>query len=180
MLDKFAEEAKCGYKIDVCLDRQEAGQPVCTGEGEYCQSGDDGTSYSCLCKNGYTRNLEDTACVDDNECELEAGQACITSGGTCINKPGSFECVDCPMGTSSNGIFCERIDNCADGSHNCGEFEICKMGENGHQCFSKCDYFAEGDVVILVDDNGDTKQFKHDPECVKSCWIDVEGSKYMK
>ncbi|BHF70710.1 hypothetical protein SprV_0301376300 [Sparganum proliferum] len=70
--------------------------------------------YRCSCREGYRLAPDGRSCVDTDECSEEAGGGggglVCPRGQRCVNKPGSFDCVqDCGEGLrrSASGEVCE-------------------------------------------------------------------------
>ncbi|KAI3356891.1 hypothetical protein L3Q82_003538 [Scortum barcoo] len=73
-------------------------------------------------------------CEDINEC-LSA-RACQLNE-RCVNTPGSYICqrlITCPPGYHINNDFCEDINECVQGSHNCGLGFECVNNEGSFRC----------------------------------------------
>ena len=125
-----------------CIDKNECeedGNICAVWHNTKCVNFDGG--YDCECKDGYNRqeggDTPGKTCYDIDECKeysiglLEDGNQdpCLS----CINTGGSFE-VTCAYGVTfkkplDNNNFmwvCEDIDECAGGSHACGENEQCR------------------------------------------------------
>ena len=106
------------------IDECEIGQHNCSQNASCI---DTVGSYDCTCKFGFEGN--GFVCNNINECEVyyiyynnqyyyipECPQ-----GSSCVDNFGSFECV-CDPGYSGNGTFCENINECETGEHNCTEY----------------------------------------------------------
>uniref|UniRef100_A0A6Q2ZDR1 Latent transforming growth factor beta binding protein 4 n=1 Tax=Esox lucius TaxID=8010 RepID=A0A6Q2ZDR1_ESOLU len=61
-------------------------------------------SYQCVCRSGF--KLEDSACIDINECE-EPSQC---PGQQCVNSVGSYKCIACKVGHSLQNGVCSGHD----------------------------------------------------------------------
>ncbi|KAF8781090.1 hypothetical protein HU200_001065 [Digitaria exilis] len=86
---------------------------ACVSNNSVCvDDGIDGShsqAYRCKCLDGYDGNpyvKGDDGCKDINECERIA-DPCWASGGTCQNRPGSFECL-CPQGEQMVNGTCKE------------------------------------------------------------------------
>jgi hypothetical protein len=92
--------------IDEC-----AADPCVNG---FCINGRN--DYSCDCTgSGYT----------GTNCETDIDECMTNNGGcdpltTCVNRPGSVACGDCPSGYDGNGSTgCSDINECSSGAHDC-------------------------------------------------------------
>ena len=92
---------------------------------------------SCDCPAGYAEDGGGN-CVDINECETDA-RAC-GANAACVNTLGSHAC-SCsagyaPAGDSLQNPQCADIDECAAGTHSCGEHEsaFCANTVGDYEC----------------------------------------------
>ncbi|CAN6196280.1 unnamed protein product [Urochloa humidicola] len=83
---------------------------ACVSDNSECvDSGSRGSykqAYHCKCRDGYEGNpyFKDVGCKDIDECK-SITDPCGTSGGTCQNTQGSFNCV-CPPGKHMADKIC--------------------------------------------------------------------------
>ncbi|XP_012989768.3 latent-transforming growth factor beta-binding protein 4 isoform X2 [Esox lucius] len=121
-------------------------------------------SYQCVCRSGF--KLEDSACIDINECE-EPSQC---PGQQCVNSVGSYKCIACKVGHSLQNGVCSDVDECqvpdtcgtdrlcvnTDGSYRCDCKPGFRTGGHGRQCrdINEClegDFcFPKGECVNTV------------------------------
>jgi len=96
--------------------------------------------YRCTCRIGYVLQLDNTTCLDIDECALsmrfEGGNFCPQEDMECLNTEGSFKCMmPCEKGFKRNiQGQCEDVNECVTGDHNCGEFLLCLNVEGGFRC----------------------------------------------
>nr|VZI12048.1 unnamed protein product [Spirometra erinaceieuropaei] len=117
--------------LDYCRDVDECSSPRLNSCDQICENTSPG--YRCSCREGYRLAPDGRSCVDIDECSEEAsgggGGLICPRGQRCVNKPGSFECVqDCGEGLrlSASGDVCEDIDECRTSPDVCA----------GHQCIN--------------------------------------------
>ncbi|XP_006007076.2 fibrillin-2 [Latimeria chalumnae] len=101
-------ECSAGFKLSpngACIDRNE-----CLEIPNVCSHGecvDTQGSYHCVCHNGFKVTLDNTMCMDIDECER---QPC--GNGTCKNAVGSYNCL-CYAGFKlSHNNDCIDVDEC--------------------------------------------------------------------
>ena len=75
--------------------------------------------------------------LDINECEEMKPSPC--QRGTCINRPGDFQC-QCPAGfqTMGHGIACEDVDECE--NPNICSNGVCQNFLGGYHCACNIGY----------------------------------------
>uniref|UniRef100_A0A8C6Q8Y9 Fibrillin 2b n=3 Tax=Nothobranchius TaxID=28779 RepID=A0A8C6Q8Y9_NOTFU len=101
-------ECSQGFKLSpsgACLDRNE-----CQEIPNVCSHGqciDTQGSYRCLCHNGFKASIDQTMCMDIDECER---QPC--GNGTCKNTVGSYNCLCFPGFELTHNNDCMDIDEC--------------------------------------------------------------------
>ena len=106
-----------------------------------CFDMDDG--FECQCKVGFFGPVSKSGktCKDLDECVL--GSPCH-SDATCLNSPGSYNCV-CNVGYTGDGVICLDVNECTEFpckdefglcTNTVGSFECpCKIGYNGDGTF---------------------------------------------
>ncbi|VDL94587.1 unnamed protein product [Schistocephalus solidus] len=96
--------------LDYCRDVDECSSPRLNSCDQICENTSPG--YRCSCRDGYRLAPDGRSCVDIDECSEEArGDLICPTGQRCVNKPGSFDCVqDCGEGLrlSASGEICEE------------------------------------------------------------------------
>ncbi|KAL7059510.1 hypothetical protein AAHC03_013996 [Spirometra sp. Aus1] len=117
--------------LDYCRDVDECSSPRLNSCDQICENTSPG--YRCSCREGYRLAPDGRSCVDIDECSEDAsgggGGLICPRGQRCVNKPGSFDCVqDCGEGLrlSASGDVCEDIDECRTSPDVCA----------GHQCIN--------------------------------------------
>jgi cysteine-rich repeat protein len=99
----FAPTATFDYSLQATVTSTSCGDGVLDA-GEACDDGNtinkDGCSTLCALEPGFTCAGTPTVCVDKNECML--GTANCAALATCVNTPGSFNCV-CPANLDGDG-----------------------------------------------------------------------------
>uniref|UniRef100_A0AAY4CEM9 Fibrillin-1 n=1 Tax=Denticeps clupeoides TaxID=299321 RepID=A0AAY4CEM9_9TELE len=102
-------DCKPGYRFTStgqCLDRNE-----CNETPNICRPGtcvDTLGSYRCICPNGFKATLDESMCIDVDECER---QPC--GNGTCKNTVGSYNCICYPGFQLSHNDDCIDTDECS-------------------------------------------------------------------
>ena len=99
-------------------------------------------TYVCSCRDGYQQ--DDTECYDIDECLFD--DVC-PGKQECVNTPGGYHCVQtCPVGyrylskrlyfhlLSFSGLECNDIDECAEGTHECAQDQICSNLDGSYEC----------------------------------------------
>ncbi|CAG5104022.1 Oidioi.mRNA.OKI2018_I69.chr1.g1054.t1.cds [Oikopleura dioica] len=97
----------------------------------------------CVCPSNWTGSF----CNEDvNEC---LSNPCAAGAG-CDNTKGGFEC-SCPFGFKGDGTIqgtgCSDIDECAEGTHNCGPSSICTNNQGGFKCSCPAGYTGNPPAV---------------------------------
>ncbi|CRK94785.1 CLUMA_CG008279, isoform A [Clunio marinus] len=113
---------------------------------QLCSKRENSTDVTCQCHKGF--RLNDTRCLDINECETDSD---ICGKGKCINSVGSYKCL-CQKGFRWNGSGkCADVNECfLRGGHgpcqdecvnteggyecSCGSLKGTKLAEDGHSC----------------------------------------------
>jgi len=148
------------FSSGVCTLKDACDNVVC-GIDQECNAG------NCVCTKGDGWNTVpvDGFCSDLNECENEL--AC-NEGESCINLPGSFECVPvptvpqlaptvpsmCPSGFEHDGDECVDIDECQENNGGCPGMCINLYGD--FMCYESfdserplCHHFTKIDAGIV-------------------------------
>ncbi len=144
-----AEEAQPARHI--CTDDP----TICVLEGSTCTPV--GDSFQCECPEGASA-LPGRRCEDINECqELGIDVACGPLGASCSNRPGTYECVACPVGyeKQGEGLPCADTNECADPAW-CGvEGATCDNLTGSYACDCPAGYespAAEGSKCFDIDE----------------------------
>ncbi|XP_063971397.1 fibrillin-2-like isoform X3 [Lytechinus pictus] len=85
-------------------------------------------SFVCECLDGYGFDVQGIECEDINECEGVPG---CDPDASCMNTNGSFIC-SCDNGYEGNGTFCQDINECDLGTHECQQ--MCVNDIPGFNC----------------------------------------------
>ncbi|XP_039518791.1 adhesion G protein-coupled receptor E2 isoform X6 [Pimephales promelas] len=108
-------------------------------------------------------------CIDDNECESIQPPVC-GEDAICFNTYGSFYC-HCNGGfepthnfTQTDGIKCEDINECTDGSAVCGPNAVCANSAGGYLCTCKYGYISSNGEELFITEDG--------VQCIGVCDID--------
>ncbi|XP_071401038.1 fibulin-2-like [Centroberyx affinis] len=91
----------------------------------------------CSCFPGFSLMADGQSCEDINECL--STRACQLNE-RCVNTAGSYMCqrqIICPLGYQINNDMCEDINECVQGSHNCGLSFDCVNTEGSFRCNPK-------------------------------------------
>ncbi|KAL4705359.1 hypothetical protein ACJJTC_006845 [Scirpophaga incertulas] len=110
----------------------------------------EGSSFSCVCKTGFTSTYIDGSlmCVDINECIV--GTHNCDNNAECYNHEGGFQCK-CRDGFEGNGINCQRIPQCT--SDFCGQNAQCVMKDrNTPTCVCEPGYTTYGQDCVKTQD----------------------------
>nr|CAD7200294.1 unnamed protein product [Timema douglasi] len=94
-----------------------------------------GDCKNAECSVGFESN-EQGQCKDINECQLPTT---CQRNQRCFNTIGSYRCINlinCGGGYALNteGTQCVDIDECAQGTHDCGRGQICQNRQGGYLC----------------------------------------------
>ncbi|KAL5971131.1 Fibulin-2 [Taenia solium] len=112
-------------------------------------------SYRCLCERGF-KNINDTACVDINECEVfRPEESCPDKRARCVNTAGSYRCI-CPNGFvwHSYPVYaCRDVNECVLGIDTCGPDHRCVNEEGGYHCECAKGYRLNWDNRTCIDIN---------------------------
>ncbi|EUB62928.1 Hemicentin-1 [Echinococcus granulosus] len=128
--------------LDYCRDVNECSSPNLNTCDHICENTSPG--YSCKCHEGYRLSPDGRSCLDIDECmEGEnAGILVCPTGQRCVNKPGTFNCVQgCGEGLqlSASGDLCEDIDECRSGKDVCSGHK-CVNTYGGYVCSCRSGY----------------------------------------
>ncbi|KAJ8036570.1 Latent-transforming growth factor beta-binding protein 4 [Holothuria leucospilota] len=122
--------------IESCLGR-------CNVDTEDCLQLD----LSCVCKNGYFGSSGN--CQDIDECGDSATCTSVGSNMVCSNTPGSFVC-QCAAGFQLVGDQCVDINECDEGTHNCGSSPNCINTDGSFMCScTEDERLVNGNCVAL-------------------------------
>nr|CAD7265358.1 unnamed protein product [Timema shepardi] len=94
-----------------------------------------GDCKNAECSVGFEPN-EQGQCKDINECQLPTT---CQRNQRCFNTIGSYRCINlinCGGGyvLNTEGTQCVDIDECAQGTHDCGRGQICQNRQGGYLC----------------------------------------------
>nr|CAD7595605.1 unnamed protein product [Timema genevievae] len=94
-----------------------------------------GDCKNAECSVGFESN-EQGQCKDINECQLPTT---CQRNQRCFNTIGSYRCINlinCGGGyvLNTEGTQCVDIDECAQGTHDCGRGQICQNRQGGYLC----------------------------------------------
>ncbi|XP_037874370.1 fibrillin-1 isoform X2 [Bombyx mori] len=110
---------------------------------------DKDVGYTCECWAGAEVAEIDgnRVCIDIDECALE-----YCKGGTCINRPGDFECR-CPPGFDpvENGLRCSDKNECEMTNGGMCTNGICKNIDGGFECICKPGYESGSEGALCRD-----------------------------
>ena len=81
---------------------------------DYCNN--EVGSFSCSCKRGFELDIDQSTCIDQDECALNLHDCEYPA--ECVNTVGDFEC-DCPMGYNNVANKCFDIDQCLSDTDAC-------------------------------------------------------------
>lgn len=107
----------------------------CEGNGpceQHCTSV--GGRPQCSCFPGFSLTSDGRSCEDINECL--SVRACQLNE-RCVNTAGSYICqrpITCPPGYQINNGICKDINECVQGTHNCGLGFECVNTEGSFRC----------------------------------------------
>ncbi|CAI5456586.1 unnamed protein product [Caenorhabditis angaria] len=133
--------------------------PICQSEdselcGEHGKCIEDLSAhlkYNCICDTGYkpSTDIENIYCVDIDECSTNP----CHPGIRCLNLPGSFECLGCPIGYEKIGNSCVDINEC-DHPNICDKQTKCINLQGSYKC-TDCPAGFSGDGKTGCIDNPD-------------------------
>ncbi|VDD77451.1 unnamed protein product [Mesocestoides corti] len=131
-----------GATLDYCRDVNECSSPRLNTCDQICENTAPG--YRCKCHEGYRLSPDGRSCLDIDECSEgeNAGRLVCPVGQRCVNKPGTFSCVqDCGEGfrLAAHGEGCEDIDECRFGKNVCGDHQ-CINTYGGYVCACRPGY----------------------------------------
>ncbi|XP_038046057.1 fibrillin-1-like [Patiria miniata] len=134
-----------------CTMGYEGGGQTCQNINE-CESGisacatnstctDNLGSYFCTCDDGF-RGDGFTSCVNINECQENPGVC--HSLATCTDTIGSHLC-NCNQGYQGNGTYCEDVNECMTGAHECAaDIAECMNNVGSYMCSCIGGYVSAG------------------------------------
>ncbi|XP_077968071.1 uncharacterized protein LOC120326542 [Styela clava] len=124
--------------------------------------------HSCRCLEGYMGDGRE--CIDVDECndigsvcqQIETCQneqgsyKCFCNGKVChgsaycLNERGKIGCV-CGIGFAGDGQYCQDVNECFEGTHNCTKETICKNTHGSFTCNSAAPSIAHNlsNIVVL-------------------------------
>ena len=105
-------------------------------------------------------------CSEPDTCELTE---CSTDA-TCSEDGNPHEC-SCNPGFSGNGLVCDNINECEDGSHNCSNNASCIDNEGSYSC--KCKEFFGGDGRNCTFQGCQAGTFISDKDTCEECPINT-------
>ncbi len=130
-------EGFVGYPDCVACDAE----TTCSGKGVCGDAG-------CECEPEWTG---DDCGTDVDECVDGALAVGCDAVALCSNLPGGFECI-CPIGYVGDGVDCDDVDECAEGSHQCAAVATCTNTVGGHDCACPPGYAGDGETCEDVDE----------------------------
>ena len=106
-------------------------------------------SFKCGCKEGYTgdgyTNCEEKGSCKGHTCGDHGN--CIKNTEPTVDNPGQFTC-ECHDGFFDENYHksgpCEDIDECSDGSHECGGQAACANNPGSYECRCEDGYELRG------------------------------------
>ncbi|XP_016131418.1 CD97 antigen-like isoform X1 [Sinocyclocheilus grahami] len=150
-----------------CVDDDECvSQPSICGENARCFNTDG--SYYCQCHEGFTplsthnfTQADSISCKDINECV--DGSADCGPNAECVSSEGGYNCT-CATGyissngkeifNSGQGVQCIDINECVDGSADCGPNAECVSSEGGYNCTCATGYISSNGKEIFNSGQG--------------------------
>ncbi|XP_059508606.1 uncharacterized protein LOC125460920 [Stegostoma tigrinum] len=97
--------------------------------------------------------------------ECESGIHDCHSSASCLNSPGSFQCV-CEAGYTGDGRNCTDVNECESGSHDCHSSTSCFNSPGSFQCVCEAGYTGDGRDCTDVDE---CERGSHDCHSSASC-----------
>jgi hypothetical protein len=97
-----------------CIDDNECEEINFCPENSQCENlvG----SYTCNCNEGFTKTLDDTACVVDDPC-ASSRNLCLDSQTCFGDQEGNAHCC------AKYQVYDDQVGSCVDGPNTCGKFE---------------------------------------------------------
>ncbi|VUZ55036.1 unnamed protein product [Hymenolepis diminuta] len=141
--------------LDYCRDVNECISPRLNTCDQICENTSPG--YRCKCHEGYRLSPDGRSCLDIDECTEgeNAGILVCPAGQRCINKPGTFSCVQgCGEGLrlSASGDTCEDIDECRSGKDVCGVGHQCINTYGGYTCSCRPGFELINNKCVDIDE----------------------------
>ncbi|VDN96769.1 unnamed protein product [Rodentolepis nana] len=141
--------------LDYCRDVNECINPRLNTCDQVCENTSPG--YRCKCHEGYRLSPDGRSCLDIDECTEgeNAGILVCLAGQRCINKPGTFSCVEgCGEGQkpSASGDTCENIDECRSDKDVCGVGHRCISTYGGYTCVCRSGFEVVNNKCVDIDE----------------------------
>ena len=171
---------------DSCDDVDEcsSGDDDCNDVSESCVNNDG--SFSCNCAPNFTRDVNDDICKIDcaegslrhsnnTHCVDCSGPGAILDSDVCSCPADNSllntesDACDCESGytTSTDGNFCEDIDECAENLANCTvTSEVCNNNNGSYTCDCAVDFTRDTDDLCKRDCTNGTLLHSNNLECV--------------
>ncbi|KAH3847198.1 hypothetical protein DPMN_089515 [Dreissena polymorpha] len=129
----------CEADVDECKENQ----VVCYEPNTLCVNTPG--SASCVCKEGYTKNIASGKCEAEKVCTANQFARC-SGNSTCSVSNEEVVCV-CPNGY--NGTNCTDLNECETGRHTCSQECINTVG--GYNCKCEVGHFLQNDNATCAD-----------------------------
>ena len=166
------------------VDECSTGDDDCNDVSESCVNNDG--SFSCNCAPNFTRDVNDDICKIDcaegslrhsnnTHCVDCSGPGAILDSDVCSCPADNSllntesDACDCESGytTSTDGNFCEDIDECAENLANCTvTSEVCNNNNGSYTCDCAVDFTRDTDDLCKRDCTNGTLLHSNNLECV--------------